>query len=105
VPESINHFQQLLAATISAVPSKGITMGTALEKLESLSEEILPQGYSIEYGGESRQYEQEHSALLITFIFSMLVIFLSLAALFESFRDPTIILISVPCLFLVHCYL
>ena len=63
-------------------------MGTALEKLESLAEEILPSGYDINYGGESRQYEQEHSALLITFMFAMFIIFLSLAALFESFRDP-----------------
>jgi multidrug efflux pump len=96
VPESINHFDQLLAATISAVPNSGVMMGTAIETLESLAEKILPAGYDVNYGGESRQYEQEHSALLITFMFSMFIIFLSLAALFESFRDPTIILISVP---------
>jgi len=96
VPESINHFDQLLAATITAVPNQGVMMGTAIEVLQSLAMDMLPAGYEVNYGGESRQYEQEHSALLLTFVFSMLIIFLSLAALFESFRDPTIILISVP---------
>jgi multidrug efflux pump len=96
VPESLNHFQQLNSATISAVPSPGITLGQALDKLRSLAAEVLPTGYSVDYAGESRQYMQETSALLVTFFFAMVIIFLALAALFESFRDPLIVLISVP---------
>jgi multidrug efflux pump len=96
VPESLNHFQQLNSATISAVPSPGITLGQALNRLRSLSAEVLPRGYSVDYAGESRQFMQESSALLVTFFFALIIIFLSLAALFESFRDPLIVLVSVP---------
>lgn len=96
VPESLNHFQQLNSATISAVPFPGVTMGQALDSLKNLAEQILPSGYSIDYGGPSRQYVQESSALVVTFFFALIIIYLSLAALFESFRDPLIVLISVP---------
>jgi multidrug efflux pump len=96
VPQSINHFQQLNSATISAVLSPGITLGQALATLKTLAKDILPQNYSIDYSGESRQYVQESSALLLTFFFALIIIFLALAALFESFRDPLIVLVSVP---------
>jgi multidrug efflux pump len=96
VPESLNHFQQLNAATISAVPASGVTLGEALETLKGLAADILPAGYSIDYAGQSRQYMQETRAFLVTFFFALIIIFLSLSALFESFRDPVIILVSVP---------
>jgi multidrug efflux pump len=96
IPETLNHFQQLNSATISGVPIPGVTMGQALDTLHQLSEEVLPAGYSIDYSGQSRQYVTESKTLLVTFIFALIIIFLSLAALFESFRDPFIILISVP---------
>lgn len=96
VPESINHFQQLNSATISAVNAPGTTMGDALRTLQTIAQTLLPQGYSIDYGGQSRQFIQEGSSLMMTFFFAMIIIFLSLAALFESFRDPLIVLISVP---------
>jgi multidrug efflux pump len=96
VPESLNHFQQLNSATISGVPAPGVPLGQALETLKSLARDVLPQGYSIDYSGLSRQYVQESSALLVTFFFALIIIFLALAALFESFRDPIIVLVSVP---------
>ncbi|MBV9576768.1 MAG: efflux RND transporter permease subunit, partial [Gammaproteobacteria bacterium] len=96
VPESLNHFQQLNSATISAIAFPGITMGQALEALKKLAVENLPQGYTIDYAGQSRQYIQEGASLVVTFFFALIIIFLSLAALFESFRDPLIVLISVP---------
>ena len=96
VPESLNHFQQLNSATISAVPASGVTLGEALDTLKNLSKDVLPQGYSIDYSGESRQFVQESSALIVTFFFALIIIFLALAALFESFRDPFIVLVSVP---------
>lgn len=95
-PESLNHFQQLNSATISAVAYPNVTMGDALGKLKEISNKILPDGYSIDYAGQSRQYIQEGAALIVTFFFALIVIFLSLAALFESFRDPLIVLVSVP---------
>lgn len=96
VPETLNHFQQLNSATISAVPQPGVTMGQALNALAVWSKELLPQGYTIDYGSQSRQFIHESSALVVTFFFALIIIFLALAALFESFRDPLIVLISVP---------
>jgi multidrug efflux pump len=74
----------------------GIADGDALNMLVKLAAEILPQGYEIDYAGPSRQLIQESSALIATFFFALIIIFLSLAALFESFRDPLIVMISVP---------
>jgi len=96
VPESLNHFQQLNSATLSAIAMPGITMGDALAKLNELASSVLPQGYTIDYAAQSRQYIREGASLMITFFFALIVIFLSLAALFESFRDPLIVLVSVP---------
>lgn len=96
VPQTLNHFQQLNSATISGVPNPGITTGDALNYLRDLAAETLPAGYTVDFGGQSRQFVQESSALLITFFFALLIIFLTLAAQFESFRDPIIILVTVP---------
>ncbi|VEH28183.1 multidrug efflux transporter [Legionella sainthelensi] len=96
VPESLNHFQQLNSATISAVAFPGVTMGHALETLANIANETLPQGYYIDYGAQSRQFVQEGANLIFTFFFALIIIFLALSALFESFRDPLIVLISVP---------
>ena len=96
VPESLNHFQQLNSATIQGVPAPRVALGDALNYLKDLAATTLPQGYSIDYGGLSRQYVQESSGFVLTFAFALIIIFLSLAALFESFRDPLIILVSVP---------
>jgi multidrug efflux pump len=96
VPESLNHFQQLNAATITALPRAGLTTGEALTKLQQIATQIMPQGYRLDYAGPTRQLVQESSALIVTFFFALIIIFLTLAALFESFRDPLTILISVP---------
>jgi multidrug efflux pump len=96
IPQSLNRFQQQNAATISGVPFIGVTQGDAIAYMQNLAARTLPQGYSVDYAGPSRQYVQESSALVITFLFALVVIFLALAAQFESFRDPVIILISVP---------
>lgn len=96
VPEGLNHFQQLNSATLSAIAFPGIATSDALNYLQNLAAQILPQGYSIDYAGPSRQYMQESASLIVTFFFALVIIFLSLAALFESFRDPLIVLISVP---------
>jgi multidrug efflux pump len=96
VPESINHFQQLNSAVISGVPMPGVDYGAAMDKLGEIARQDLPPGYSVDYGGTSRQYIQESSGFVATFAFAVIIIFLALAAQFESFRDPLIILVSVP---------
>ncbi|CCE08518.1 putative multidrug efflux transporter (RND family,AcrB/AcrD/AcrF family) [Bradyrhizobium sp. STM 3843] len=95
IPESLNHFQQINAATISGVAMPGVAMGDALATLKDLAKS-LPAGYSIDYGGASRQLEQESGGFVTTFVFALIIIFLALAALFNSFVDPVIILVSVP---------
>ena len=92
----LNHFQQLNSATFIAVPAPGVSDGEALATLQEIAAETLPQGYYVDYAGPSRQFIQEGSALIGTFFFALIIIFLSLAALFESFRDPIIVLITVP---------
>jgi multidrug efflux pump len=96
VPETLNHFQQQNAATISGVMLPGVTQGKALKYLEDLAKRSLPQSCSIDYSGPCRQLVQESSSLIITFFFALIIIFLALSAQFESFRDPVIILITVP---------
>jgi multidrug efflux pump len=96
-PQALKHFQQLNSATISAVPRQGFSLGQALDFFKTEAATVLPDGYSIDYAGQSRQYEQEGNSLLVAFIFGAIIIFLVLAAQFESFRDPLIILLgSVP---------
>jgi multidrug efflux pump len=96
IPASLNHFQQLNSATIQGVAMPGVSLGDAIKNLQDIGARVLPQGYYLDYGGQARQYIQESSGFLITFGFALIVIFLALAALFESFRDPVIILVSVP---------
>jgi multidrug efflux pump len=96
VPEALNHFQQLNSATIQGVAMPGVAQGTALQYLQDLAARTLPEGYSVDYSGLSRQYIQESGGFIITISFAVILIFLVLAALFESFRDPCIILVSVP---------
>jgi multidrug efflux pump len=73
-----------------------MTQGDALTYLQQVAARTLPQGYIIDYAGESRQFIQESSGFLPLLLFALVLIALVLAALFESFRDPLIILISVP---------
>lgn len=95
-PETINHFQEANSATIQGVAMPFIAQGQALDSLKQLAKRTLPEGYSYNYAGPSRQFVQESGGLLLTFFFALLIIFLALAAQFESFRDPVIILVSVP---------
>ena len=95
VPRSLNRMQQLNAVTISGV--SGLPTEQALKLLESEAARILPQGYSIDYTGESRQLRVEGDKFLPAFGLAIVLIFLVLAAQFNSFRDPFIILLgSVP---------
>jgi multidrug efflux pump len=95
-PNSLPTFQQLNSVTLQGVPFPGHTLGETLNFLQEKAKEILPAGFSVDYQGESRQFMQEGNTLLLTFVFALIVIFLVLAAQFESFRDPFIILIALP---------
>ena len=94
VPESINRFQQLNSASISGVV--GVSQGEALQLMRDAVNEVAPSGYSVDYAGQTRQYVNESGGFVITLFFAVIIVFLALAAQFESFRDPLVILISVP---------
>jgi multidrug efflux pump len=96
-PRSLNKFQQLNAVRIQAVIPPNVPLDKALTFLEDQAKQVLPQGFTVDYAGESRQLRVEGSKFLGTFLLSAVLIYLVLAAQFESFRDPFIILAgSVP---------
>jgi multidrug efflux pump len=94
-PNALTGYNQLHSATFQAVPMPGVTMGQAVDFLEQQAQS-LPQGFAHDYLSDARQYVQEGNALVVTFVFALIIIFLVLAAQFESLRDPFVILISVP---------
>jgi multidrug efflux pump len=96
IPESINHFQQQNSATIQGVAAPGVSQQEAIATLQTLASQIQPSSYAVDYGGQMRQFTQEGNGFILTFGFAVIIIFLALAALFNSFRDPLIILVSVP---------
>ncbi|WP_395457570.1 multidrug efflux RND transporter permease subunit (plasmid) [Azospirillum melinis] len=95
-PNALNKYNQLPSATFSAVPMPGVSMGQVVDFLEEQARTQLPAGFNHAYLSESRQFVTEGSQLMITFAFALIVIYLVLAAQFESLRDPLVILVSVP---------
>ena len=96
-PRTLNRFQQLNSATIQGALVPGVSIDDGLKVLERAAAEILPPAFVIDYAGESRQLRSEGNAMLTTLLVAVVLIFLVLAAQFESFRDPLIILLgSVP---------
>jgi len=93
-PTRLNQFQQLNSVIIQGFPIA--SMGEAIDTVSKITQEEAPRGYSYDYAGASRQYVQEGSALFLTFALALAIIFLVLAAQFESFRDPLVILVTVP---------
>ncbi|MEM1435640.1 MAG: efflux RND transporter permease subunit [Pseudomonadota bacterium] len=95
-PTQRAQFQQLNSLTVSGIMAPGVSLGDAMTFMESKAAELFPRGVGYDYTGESRQLQQQGNALLYTFFLSLLVIYLVLAAQYESWRDPLIILVSVP---------
>jgi multidrug efflux pump len=93
-PTKLKQFQQLNSAIIEGVPI--VSTGEAVDTIAQIAREEAPRGYAFDYAGASRQYVQEGSALFVTFALALAIIFLVLAAQFESFRDPLVILVTVP---------
>jgi len=94
-PNALSHYNQLNSATFQAVPMPGVTVGQAVDFLEEAAKK-LPAGFNHDYLADSRQYVQEGNQLAVAFGFALIIIFLVLAAQFESIRDPLVIMISVP---------
>ncbi|HEY5633635.1 MAG TPA: efflux RND transporter permease subunit [Burkholderiaceae bacterium] len=92
----LNHFAQRRAVTITANLAPGTSLGEAVDLLEAQARKHLRAGYAIDYNGETREFKQSSSALLVTFVLALAFIYLVLAAQFESFVDPLIIMLTVP---------
>lgn len=95
-PNQLYQFNQINSATFQAFPKPWVKLGEVIDFLKAYAKDNLPAGFSYDFLGESRQYIQEGASLYYTFIFALVLIFLVLAAQFESLRDPFIILLSVP---------
>ncbi|MDD2741365.1 MAG: efflux RND transporter permease subunit [Rhodocyclaceae bacterium] len=95
-PRELNHFGQRRAVTITANLAPGYTMGEALSSMDAIAAQVLKPGYAVDYNGQSREFRQSSSSLAFTFILALAFIYLVLAAQFESFRDPFIIMLTVP---------
>jgi multidrug efflux pump len=95
-PKELNHFNQLRAATITAQLAPGYSLSDALAFLERAAEEALPANAHIEYAGESREFREASASMYLTFLLALAFIYLVLAAQFESFTDPFIIMLTVP---------
>jgi multidrug efflux pump len=96
VPRELNHFGQRRSASITANLAPELALGEALEFLDATAAEILPPGYTTDLNGQSREFKSSSGSLAIVFALSLLFIYLVLAAQFESFVDPLVIMLSVP---------
>jgi len=95
-PNAIEQFNQLNSTTLSALPIPGVSTGEALQIIVDEAEKAMPDGFFIDYAGQSRLEVTEGNTILLAFGLAVVVIYLVLAAQFESFRDPFIIMMSVP---------
>ena len=95
-PSKVDQFQQLNSAMIEAKMMPGISIGEAYKVMEEGAAKILPKSYTTDTSGQLRQFLQEGSSLVTTFFLALVIIYLVLAAQFESLRDPLVVLTSVP---------
>jgi multidrug efflux pump len=95
-PAAVEQFNQLNSATLSALPLPTVTSAEALQTLRTVAAEVMPAGFYEDFAGQSRLEMQEGNSMLTAFALALIVIYLVLAAQFESFRDPFIIMMSVP---------
>jgi multidrug efflux pump len=95
-PPSRYRFNRFSSATVSGTPAPGYTMGEGIEAMRQVAGKVLTDNFSTSLAGESRDFEESSSSLVYTFLFALVIIFLVLAAQFESFVDPFIIMLTVP---------
>jgi multidrug efflux pump len=95
-PAAIFRFNRSVSATIQGTPAPGKTIGDGIEELDRIAAEVLPEGFRTSLAGQSRDFSESSSSLLFAFLLALLIIYLVLAAQFESFIDPLIIILTVP---------
>jgi multidrug efflux pump len=95
-PQGLNRLDRLRSITVQGSPAPGVSLGEALAVMEQAAREVLPPEVKIGYNGQSKEYKNSSSSLYVTFAFAILVVFLVLAAQFESWIAPTTIMFAVP---------
>jgi multidrug efflux pump len=95
-PQSLNHFQRLRAVTITGQVAPGYTLGDALTAMDAAAKRVLPQGALTDLNGQSREFRDARGSIYLVFVLALVFIYLVLAAQFESFADPFVIMLSVP---------
>jgi multidrug efflux pump len=95
-PAAIFRFNRSVSATIQGTPAPGKTIGDGVAELDRIAAEVLPEGFRTSLAGQSRDFSESSSSLLFAFLLALLIIYLVLAAQFESFIDPLIIILTVP---------
>ncbi|MBR5863272.1 MAG: efflux RND transporter permease subunit [Alistipes sp.] len=95
-PPQLYHYNRFLSATISAGLAKGKTIGEGLEEMDRIAAEVLPDDFRTALYGDSKEFRESSSSLLFAFLLAIVLIYLILAAQFESFKDPLVIMLTVP---------
>lgn len=95
-PPTIYRFNRYVSATISAQPAAGVTLGEGIAEMKKIAKDVLPENFSTSLSGSSRDFDESASSLIYAFVFALVLIFLVLAAQFESYRDPLIVMLTVP---------
>ena len=95
-PQSLNHFQRLRSVSITGQIAPGYTLGEALAEMESTAKRVLPQSALTDLNGQSREFRDARGSIYLVFVLALVFIYLVLAAQFESFADPFVIMLSVP---------
>lgn len=95
-PPSLLRYNRYSSATIDAAPAPGYTLGDGIEEMERIADEVLDESFSTELAGSASDFAESSQSTMTIFIFALILVYLTLAAQFESFRDPTIIMLTVP---------
>ncbi len=95
-PPQLYHYNRFLSATISAGLAKGKTIGEGIEEMDRIAAEVLPEDFRTALYGDSKEFKESSSSLMFAFLLAIVLIYLILAAQFESFKDPFVIMLTVP---------
>ena len=95
-PPQLYHYNRFLSATVSAGLAKGKTIGDGLEEMDRIAAEVLPEDFRTALSGDSKEFSESSSSLMFAFILAIVLIYLILAGQFESFKDPLVIMLTVP---------
>ncbi|MBQ2808885.1 MAG: efflux RND transporter permease subunit [Bacteroidaceae bacterium] len=95
-PPKLYHYNRFLSATVSAGLAEGKTIGDGLDEMDKIAEEVLDDTFRTALAGDSKEFRESSSSLMFAFILALVLIYLILAAQFESFKDPLVIMLTVP---------